>query len=101
MAQQLTGKQVRFLRGQGHHLNPVVMIGKEGISSNLIDSTEEALDQHELIKIKLQESCLLERKEVAEDLASQTGAAVVQVLGRTILLFRRSDKELIALPKGK
>jgi RNA-binding protein len=96
--QKLTGKQVRHLRGLGHHLHPVVMIGKEEVSDALIRSVEEALDAHELIKVKLQEGCLMDRKEVAESLAERTAAAVVQVLGKTILLFRRGVEEKIELP---
>lgn len=98
MAQQLSGKQRRFLRGLGHHLQPVVMIGKDEISANLIKSVEEALDTHELIKIKLQEGCIMDRKEVAATLASRCDAAIAQILGNTILLFRPSENNLINLP---
>ena len=96
--QKLTGKQVRHLRGLGHHLHPVVMIGKEEVSDALATSVEEALETHELIKVKLQEGCMMDRKEVAEILAERTGAAVVQVLGKTILLFRRGAEAKIDLP---
>ena len=96
--QKLTGRQVRHLRGLGHHLHPVVMIGKEEVSESLIRSVEEALDAHELIKIKLQEGALTDRKEAAEILAERTGAAVIQILGKTILLFRRSPAEKIEMP---
>jgi RNA-binding protein len=95
---RLTGKQVRFLRGLGHHLQPVVMIGREALSDRVLAAVETALDDHELIKIKLQEGCLLDRHDAATGLAERTGAAVAQILGRTILLFRPSDKNLITLP---
>lgn len=95
---KLTGKQARFLRGLGHHLQPVVMIGREELSDRLLTAVEIALTDHELIKIKLQESCLLDRKDAATSLAERTGAAVAQILGRTILLYRPSDKKLITLP---
>jgi len=95
---KLTGKQIRHLRGLGHHLDPVIRIGKEQLSENVLRSTEEALETHELIKVKLQEGCDLDRREVATALAEQTGASVVQVLGKTILLFRRAEKEKISLP---
>lgn len=96
--QQLTGKQVRFLRGLGHHLQPVVMIGKEELSNAVLTSTEEALAAHELIKVKLQEGCLLDRREAASLLAEKTGSAVAQVLGKTFLLFRQAEKPKINLP---
>nr|WP_320050697.1 ribosome assembly RNA-binding protein YhbY [uncultured Desulfuromonas sp.] len=98
-ATPLSGKQNRYLRGLGHHLNPVVLIGKEIVSQGVLNSVEEALDQHELIKIKLLESCLADRKEVAEQLAQTTGGQIVQILGRTILLFRATEESKIELPK--
>ncbi|MCD6526798.1 MAG: ribosome assembly RNA-binding protein YhbY [Desulfuromonas sp.] len=100
MSEKLTGKQNRFLRGLGHHLSPVVMVGKDAVSEGLINSVEEALEQHELIKIKLLDGCMVDRREVAETLAVRTDSAVAQVLGRTILLFRSSEKKLISLPKA-
>ena len=95
----LTGKQVRQLRGLGHHLNPVVMIGRNDISDEITRVTDEALEAHELIKVRLQEGCDLDRKEAARLLAEATGSAVVQVLGRTILLYRPSEKNRIDLSK--
>jgi RNA-binding protein len=97
----LTGKQIRYLRGLGHHLQPVVMVGKEEVSAQIVASVEEALTTHELIKIKLQEGCITPRKEVAEMLAQTCAAEIAQVLGRTILLYRISDNKLIELPKTK
>ena len=96
---QLTGKQARFLRGIGHHLKPVVMIGKEEVNAAVIAATEEALGTHELIKIKLQEGCLGGRKEVAEQLAKATDAAVAQILGKMILLYRPGKEPKITLPQ--
>ncbi len=95
---KLTGKQVRFLRGLGHHLNPVVMVGKEEVNSAVIAATEEALNSHELIKIRLQEGCLGDRKEVAHQLAEVTGAQIAQILGRTFLLYRQAEEPQIVLP---
>lgn len=99
---QLTGKQNRFLRGLGHKLRPVVMIGKHHLSDDVIVATNDALDTHELIKVKIQEGCLEDRRVVASELAEGTGSAVVQVLGKTFLLFRTSetvsDEKRIKLP---
>jgi RNA-binding protein len=94
----LTGKQVRHLRGLGHHLNPVVMIGKGELTPAILTAVEEALDSHELIKLKLQEGCLLDRREVAEALTEATGGAIAQVLGKTILLYRPSENRKITFP---
>ena len=94
----LSGKQVRFLRGLGHHLEPVVRIGKEELSPAVMAAVDEALEAHELIKIRLQEGCDLDRRDVAESLARECGAQVAQILGHTILLFREGEKRKIKLP---
>ena len=95
---QLTGKQNRFLRGLGHGLRPFVMIGKHHLNDEVVKSTHEALEAHELIKVRIQEGCLTDRKTVASELSSETGSAVVQILGHTFLLYRPSDKQIISLP---
>lgn len=97
---ELTGKQARHLRGLGHHLKPVVMIGKEEVNEAVIAATEEALDLHELIKVRLQEGCLSDRKSVAQELSAATGSAIAQILGKIILLYRPSKEMKIQLPKG-
>ncbi len=97
-APELTGKQNRYLRGLGHGLNPYVMIGKHHLSDDVIKATDEALIAHELVKVRIQEGCLEDRKIVAAELADATGSAVVQVLGKTFLLYRPSDEPAITLP---
>lgn len=94
----LTGKQARYLRGLGHPLRPAVMIGRSELTDTVRASLDESLTAHELVKVKLQEGCLLDRREAAEQLAIATGSAVAQILGKTILLYRPSDKKLITLP---
>jgi RNA-binding protein len=97
----LTGKQKRYLRGLGHPLKAVITIGKGEINESLIKETMEALDVHELIKVKILESCLTDRHEAAEELADATGAEVAQVLGRTFLLYKKAEKAVIELPSDK
>ncbi len=84
----LSNQQKKGLRGMGHHLEPIVYVGKEGLSPSLLKSTEAALKAHELIKIKLGQNCPLERSEAADELIRLTGAALVQAIGRMILLYR-------------
>lgn len=98
---ELTGKQKRFLRGLGHGLKPVVTVGKNEVNAALVQETDEALSSHELVKIKILESCLLDRHEVAEELAATCGAQVAQVLGRTVLLYRPAMEPKLELPSGK
>ncbi|SEA47890.1 RNA-binding protein [Desulfuromusa kysingii] len=97
----LTGKQARYLRGLGHHLKPVVMVGKDEVNEAIIAATDEALNSHELIKVKLQEGCLGDRKDVAAELASATDACVAQILGKNFLLYRESEEKKIKLPTAK
>ncbi len=97
----LSGKQKRHLRGLGHGLKAVVTVGKGEVSESLIREADEALAAHELIKVKILESCLLERNEVAALLAEWCGAEVAQILGRTILLYRPAVEAKIDLPRGK
>ena len=95
---KLTGKQNRFLRGQGHGLRPFVMVGKNHLNEEVVKAAHEALEKHELIKVRIQEGCLTDRKTVASELANETGSAVVQILGSTFLLYRPSEEKLIKLP---
>jgi len=85
---ELTNGQKKTLRGLGHHLEPVVYVGKEGLSPALLKSMNNALTAHELIKIKLGQNCPVERHQAGEELVRLTGAAVVQIIGRMILLYR-------------
>jgi RNA-binding protein len=96
----LNGKQKRFLRGLGHGLKPVVTVGKGGVTEGLARETADAIASHELIKVKILESCTMDRYEVAEELATACGAEVAQVLGRTLLLYRKADEPKIELPKA-
>jgi RNA-binding protein len=93
----LSSVQKKILRSMGHHLEPTVYVGKDGLSPALIKSAEAALKAHELIKIKLGQNCPLERNEAAEELARTTESSLVQVIGRMVLLHRANPD----LPAGK
>jgi len=96
----LTGKQRRYLRGLGHALEPIVHLGKGGLDDGVVGAVKDALQQHELIKVRVGTEAPEDRHEAADALAEQTDSAVAQVLGRTILLYRRRPKKpKIVLPK--
>jgi len=95
----LTGKQKRFLRALGHGLKPVIQVGKGDVSEALIKETAEALASHELIKVKILESCFMDRKDVAAALSEACGADVAQILGRTLLLYKAAKEPKLELPK--
>jgi RNA-binding protein len=99
----LNSKQKKYLRGLGHHVDPVVYVGKEGLSENVIQSVMDALKNRELIKVKLGQNCEAPKKEAAEQLAKASGAALVQLIGKMVLLYMPNKKidpeERIKLPK--
>jgi RNA-binding protein len=97
----LTGSQRRHLRGLGHHLDPVVQIGKLGLTDSVIAAVDEALERHELVKVRVGTECPEDRHELAARLAPVAKGQLAQVLGRTMLLYRRHPSEAkIQLPKG-
>ncbi|MEM9070216.1 MAG: YhbY family RNA-binding protein [Myxococcota bacterium] len=85
----LSGGQRKHLRGLAHHLQPLVRIGHQGLSTAVADAVFEALGTHELIKVKLLESAPVERKEAGEWLAEQCGAHLVGAVGKIVILYRR------------
>jgi RNA-binding protein len=89
----LTGKQRRKLRAMGHALDPVVLIGKDGVTEGVKEAVDVALATHELIKVKLGPAAGDDRHDAGEELAAGTGSELVQVLGKVILLYRRHPDE--------
>jgi RNA-binding protein len=95
----LTGKQRRHLRALGHELRPVVQLGKGGIDDGIVAAVDQALADHELVKVKVGDAPGLDRHEAAEVLAGRTRSEVAQVLGYTVLLYRaHPDEPEIELP---
>ncbi|MBX3185576.1 MAG: ribosome assembly RNA-binding protein YhbY [Labilithrix sp.] len=96
----LSGRAIRHLRGLGHHLEPVLQIGKEGITDAVVAAAREQLLAHELIKVKIGTESPADRKDAGPELATRTGATLAQILGRTLLLYRRHpNKPKIELPR--
>jgi len=96
----ITSKQRSFLRGLAHDLDPTVYIGKSGLTENIIKEMDTGLETRELVKVKLQEGCGLEPKDVANEIAESLKAEFVQAIGRKFTLYRESkDNKQIELPK--
>lgn len=96
----LTGKQKRHLRALAHHIKPVVQVGNKGLTDAVIVQVTEQLQVHELIKVKLGQDCPVGKKEAGAGIESGTGAHVVQIMGRTVTVFKQRDKDSeITLPK--
>ncbi|HEY8376394.1 MAG TPA: ribosome assembly RNA-binding protein YhbY [Nannocystis sp.] len=94
MNRPVLGARARaFLKSLAHHLAPVVQVGVEGISPEVVRATSIALEDHELIKVKLGQNFPGDRVAAAEALAEATGSAAVQVIGRVIVLYRRRTRD--------
>ncbi len=97
---KLNSKQRQYLKGLGHSLKPVIQVGKDGLSQQVLSSISKALDDHELIKINILETADIEREQASSILTSALNAEVIQTLGRKILLFRRNnEKQKIEIPQ--
>jgi RNA-binding protein len=92
--------QKRYLRGLAHALKPVIMVGNKGVSDALLAEFSIALDDHELIKVKLAGDDRAERAAQIERLAEAAHAELVQSIGKVACFYRRNaDKPRLALPK--
>ena len=97
----LSSSQRSYLRSQSHHLEPVVLIGKHGITDGTIESINRVLKARELIKIKFREF-KDEKLSLSEKIVELTNSQVVGVIGHTVIIFRQntdSDKRQIHIPQ--
>jgi RNA-binding protein len=95
----LTGKQKRFLRSKAHHLTPIFQVGKGGVNENMIKQISEALEVRELLKVSILQNCDEDKDEVAEMLAKGCRAELVQIIGKTIVLYKESrENKQLQLP---
>lgn len=83
---------LKILKGIGHRLNPIVIVGNNGLSPALIEETARALADHELIKVKIPAGSSDERKECAAALAEATDSTVAHHIGRMVLLFKKNPE---------
>lgn len=98
----MTSKERAALRAKANPLEPIIQIGKEGISDNLITQIDDTLDVRELIKIRVHlETAPAAPKKLANDIAQRLDADVIQVIGGVIVLYREADEERIAEKKKK
>jgi RNA-binding protein len=97
---ELTPKQRAHLKSLAHHLNPVLFVGKEGVTDQTVRSLEEAFNTRELLKVKILEAAPMTAREGAAALAERIdGAVAVQAIGRVGVLYRpHPEKPEIELP---
>ena len=102
---ELTSKQRAQLRGMANSLDPIVHIGKEGITDNLVKQADEALEARELIKCKVLENAMLTAREACQELSVKTRSEAVQGIGSKFVLYRQSHnkekKDKIVLVKDR
>jgi RNA-binding protein len=98
----LSGKQRRHLRALAHPLDAVVRVGHGGLSAGLLREIDGALETHELIKVKVSSESPAEPDDLAPEIVRETRAELAQIIGRTLVLYRRRAKDpKIQLPHRK
>ena len=101
MTERLTGAQRKWLRGRAHGLEPVVRLGRHGLSEPVLREIAAALDIHELIKIQAPGS-KEEKREIAGRIEERLGAETVGAIGHVLILFRRQpdpERRVLDLPE--
>ena len=96
----MTSKQRAYLKSLAMKTEPILQLGKGGVTPENTASVEEALAARELIKISILQNCMEDPRQMAETLAERTHSQVVQVIGRKIVLYRegKNEKKKIILP---
>lgn len=98
--EELTGAQRKYLRGMAHYLKPVVQVGKNGLTDPVIESIDKALEDHELIKVRLGDA-QGQKKEMSDQITGRTRSHWVGMIGHVLTLYRRQrdpEKRTIDLP---
>lgn len=96
----LTSKQRQYLKGLAHPLEPVVRIGRGGVSPSVIEETKRSLRAHELIKVRIENDDSSQRKTIAAELATACDAELAATIGKLAILYRARDEDPeITLPE--
>jgi len=85
----LNSRQKKILRAKAHDLKPLILVGKSGVTDGCIQSINEVIEAHELIKVKFIEH-KDEKKDLSETISNKTGSEIVGRIGHTIMLFRQN-----------
>lgn len=95
----MTSKQRAYLKGLANTMDTILIVGKDGITVNVVKQAEDALEARELIKMRCLETCMASPRTVAEEVAAAVNAEVVQVIGSKAVLYRPAKKPKIVLPQ--
>jgi RNA-binding protein len=93
MALTLTSRQRAHLKAKAHALEPLVQVGNAGVQDSVVAAVDTALTAHELIKVKINDAERDERVEIADTLSARTDSAIVQRVGKIVVLWRPRPKE--------
>lgn len=96
----LTNKQKQFLKAKAHELKPVILLGGNGLTEGVVAEIEVALNFHELLKVKVPTEDRDQKVLIMDAIIRETKAEKVQVIGKTLVLFRQSEAKKIQLPRG-
>ena len=91
----ITTKQRATLRGMANGLEPILHMGREGLSENVLAQAEDSIRAREIFKGTVQKNCEMDARQAAHGLAAALGADVVQVIGRRFVLYRRNEENPI------
>lgn len=98
----LTSKQRAYLRSLANSIDTILIVGKGGISPEVLKQADDAIKAREIIKGKILETCEDSVREVSEKISAEIGADVVQVIGSKFILYRKnSENPVIKLPEKK
>ncbi|RMH40210.1 MAG: ribosome assembly RNA-binding protein YhbY [Gammaproteobacteria bacterium] len=96
----LTNTQIRFLRARAHSLKPVVLLGSQGLTEAVLNAIDEALEHHELIKVKVRAETRDDKQAIIDAIVEATGAEKIQVVGHNLTLYRAAKNPRLLLPRG-
>ncbi|MCO4797995.1 MAG: ribosome assembly RNA-binding protein YhbY [Colwelliaceae bacterium] len=95
----LNKKQIQHLKGLAHSLKPVVLLGNNGLTEAVVAEIDFALNHHELIKIKIPTDDRETKGLIVEAICRETQSTKVQVIGKTLIIYRQSAEQKIRIPK--
>ncbi len=95
----LNKKQIQHLKGVAHSLKPVVLLGSNGLTEAVVAEIDYALNHHELIKVKIPTDDRETKGLIVEAICRETNAIKVQVIGKTLVIYRESEEKKIRIPK--
>jgi len=95
----LNKKQIQYLKGVAHSLKPIVLLGNNGLTEAVVAEIDYSLNHHELIKVKIPTDDKDTKGLIVEAICRETNATKIQVIGKTLIIYRQSEEHKIRIPK--